>query len=64
MPCSLQVSISEASIAQFSAYNLKLLFGAGYTGLKKARYTNAYPAWDYMKPQMETSSGLSNDTCL
>lgn len=31
------------------AYNLKLLFGAGYAGLPK--YPNAYPKYDYMKPQ-------------
>ncbi len=35
-----------------NAYNLKLLFGAGYTGLSDDKYTNAYPAFDYMKPSM------------
>lgn len=41
------------------AYNLKLLFGAGYSGLGPAyrkgqeRYdSKAYPAFDYMKPRM------------
>jgi hypothetical protein len=31
------------------AYNLKLLFGAGYAGLPK--YPKSYPKYDYMKPQ-------------
>ena len=35
-----------------NAYNLKLLFGAGYTGLDDPWYGDAYPAYDYMKPQM------------
>lgn len=35
-----------------NAYNLKLLFGAGYAGLDDAWYGDAYPAYDYMKPQM------------
>ena len=35
------------------AYNLKLLFAAGYTGLQDPWYEGgAYPAYDYMKPQM------------
>jgi hypothetical protein len=34
------------------AYNLKLLFAAGYTGLQDPYYGDAYPAYDYMKPQM------------
>jgi hypothetical protein len=33
-------------------YNLKLLFGAGYSGLQDPWYGNAYPAYDFMKPQM------------
>ncbi|WP_299874567.1 hypothetical protein [uncultured Cocleimonas sp.] len=35
-----------------NAYNLKLLFGAGYTGLSDEQYTNGYPAFNYMKPSM------------
>jgi hypothetical protein len=35
-----------------NAYNLKLLFGAGYAGLADPWYGDAYPAYDYMKPQM------------
>ena len=35
-----------------NAYNLKLLFGAGYTGLADGKYTNGYPAFNYMKPSM------------
>nr|CAA6817138.1 MAG: Unknown protein [uncultured Thiotrichaceae bacterium] len=35
-----------------NAYNLKLLFGAGYTGLTGDTYTNGYPAFDYLKPAM------------
>jgi hypothetical protein len=34
------------------AYNLKLLFGAGYAGLDDPWYGDSYPAYDYMKPQM------------
>lgn len=35
------------------AYNLKLLFAVGYTGLKGDFYgDDAYPPYDYMKPQM------------
>jgi hypothetical protein len=34
------------------AYNLKLLFAAGYTGLPDPWYEGAYPAYDYMKPRM------------
>jgi hypothetical protein len=34
-----------------NAYNLKLLFGAGYTGLRDPWYGDAYPPYDYMKPQ-------------
>ena len=34
-----------------NAYNLKLLFGAGYTGLE-GWYGDAYPPYDYMQPQM------------
>ena len=37
------------------AYNLKLLFGAGYTGLKKPYDPEAYPEWSYMNPQMANS---------
>ena len=33
-------------------YNLKLLFGAGYTGLPAAQYGNGYPAYHYMKPAL------------
>jgi len=43
-----------------NAFNLKLLFGAGYTGLQEPHYTNAYPRWNYMQPRMETSSGLAD----
>ncbi len=39
-----------------NAYNLKLLFGAGYTGLPQAEYGNAYPQYDYLKPQMNFDS--------
>jgi hypothetical protein len=35
-----------------NAYNLKLLFGAGYTGLQDKWYGDAYPPYDFMKPQM------------
>ena len=36
-----------------NAYNLKLLFGAGYTGLPADKYDpNAYPRYDYMQPVM------------
>lgn len=37
-----------------NAYNLKLLFGAGYTGLTEAEGYDpvAYPRYDYMNPQM------------
>ncbi|WP_198671117.1 hypothetical protein [Oceanibium sediminis] len=41
------------------AYNLKLLFGAGYTGLKGERYTNGYPQYSYMEPQLDFDSGYS-----
>ena len=33
-------------------YNLKLLFGAGYTGLEDPWYGGAYPPYDFMNPQM------------
>jgi hypothetical protein len=32
------------------AYNLKLLFGAGYTGLPE--YADAYPPYDYLRPPL------------
>src|SRR5258708_2322645 len=35
-----------------NAYNLKLLFGAGYSGLPDKWFKGAYPAFDFMKPQM------------
>lgn len=35
-----------------NAYNLKLLFAAGYTGLADARYRGAYPAYHYLKPAL------------
>ena len=35
-----------------NAYNLKLLFGAGYSGLPDPWFNGAYPAYDFMKPQM------------
>jgi hypothetical protein len=35
-----------------NAYNLKLLFGAGYSGLQDPWYGDAYPPYDFMKPQM------------
>jgi hypothetical protein len=35
-----------------NAYNLKLLFGAGYTGLPDKPYADAYPAFDYMRPSL------------
>jgi hypothetical protein len=36
-----------------NAYNLKLLFGAGYSGLQDDPwFKGAYPAYDFMKPQM------------
>jgi hypothetical protein len=38
------------------AYNLELLFAVGYTGLKEDFYGDAYPPYDYMKPQMEFDS--------
>lgn len=43
-----------------NAYNLKLLFGAGYTGLPEAEYGNAYPPFDYLKPQMDFDSEYGN----
>jgi len=33
-------------------YNLKLLFGAGYSGLEDKWYNGAYPPYDFLKPQM------------
>jgi hypothetical protein len=41
-----------------NAYNLKVLFGAGYTGLsEKMGYDpKAYPAYDYLKPPMDFES--------
>lgn len=39
-----------------NGYNLKLLFGAGYTGLPEGQYNNAYPVYDYMQPQMGFAS--------
>lgn len=35
-----------------NGYNLKLLFGAGYTGLSEARYGDAYPVYSYMDPSL------------
>ncbi|MEX0760734.1 MAG: hypothetical protein WD100_14220, partial [Tistlia sp.] len=35
-----------------NAYNLKLLFGAGYRGLPEADYGNAYPPFSYRRPAM------------
>jgi hypothetical protein len=35
-----------------NAYNLKLLFAAGYSGLDDPWYGDAYPPYDFMKPQM------------
>jgi hypothetical protein len=35
-----------------NAYNLKLLFGAGYSGLPDPWFKGAYPAYNFMKPQM------------
>ena len=35
-----------------SAYNLKLLFSAGYTGSSEAKYSNAYPRYDFMNIPM------------
>ena len=32
-------------------YDLKMLFGAGYAGLPKEEFGNAYPQYDYMSPQ-------------
>lgn len=32
-------------------YDLKVLFGAGYGGLPKEDFGNAYPRYDYMNPQ-------------
>ncbi|WP_163558319.1 hypothetical protein [Halomonas sp. NO4] len=37
-----------------NGFNVKQLFGAGYRGLPASRYGNAYPAFDYMRPQLET----------
>lgn len=34
------------------AYNLKLLFAAGYTGLTGNFFGDAYPQYDYMRPQL------------
>ena len=34
------------------AYNLKLLFAAGYMGLSEQRYSNAYPRFDYLNMPM------------
>lgn len=33
-------------------YDLKVLFGAGYAGLPSEEFGNAYPRYEYMKPQM------------
>jgi hypothetical protein len=35
-----------------NAYNLKLLFGAGYAGLSDPWYGDAYPPYHFMQPQM------------
>jgi hypothetical protein len=35
-----------------NAYNLKLLFGAGYSGLPDKPYADAYPVFDYMRPAL------------
>jgi hypothetical protein len=39
-----------------NGYNLKLLFGAGYTGLEAGQFGNGYPAFSYMEPQMGFAS--------
>jgi hypothetical protein len=39
-----------------NGYNLKLLFGAGYTGLEESEFAAGYPAFDYMEPQMGFAS--------
>ncbi|MGR4867960.1 hypothetical protein ACIPRI_03710 [Variovorax sp. LARHSF232] len=35
-----------------NAYNLKLLFAAGYAGVPDQPYSDSYPAYDYMRPQL------------
>lgn len=40
-----------------NAYNLKLLFGAGYSGLPGEPYADAYPAYDYMQPSLLKLAG-------
>jgi hypothetical protein len=40
-----------------NAYNLKLLFAAGYTGLSEPRYGKAYPEYDYMQPPLLQQPG-------
>ena len=35
-----------------NGYNLKLLFGAGYTGLTEPQFHDGYPEFNYMEPQM------------
>lgn len=39
------------------AYNLKLLFAAGYSGVPEQSYSDAYPPYDYMKPQLLKLAG-------
>jgi len=41
------------------AYNLKLLFAAGYSGLSDPRYRNAYPAYDYLNPALVKLPGAA-----
>lgn len=40
-----------------NAYNLKLLFAAGYAGLPDQPYADAYPAYDYMQPELLKLAG-------
>ena len=39
-------------------YNLKMLFGAGYAGIKK--FGDSYPQYNYLKPQKGTQDGLTS----
>ncbi len=41
------------------AYNLKLLFAAGYSGLDDPRYRGAYPTYDYLNPALIKLPGAS-----
>jgi hypothetical protein len=42
------------------AYNLKLLFAAGYAGLDDPRYRGAYPRYDYQNPALIQMPGATH----